>query len=37
MGGSPAPMTAQAFANQFKREVEVNAGLVKAVGLVPPI
>ena len=33
MGGSPTPMTAQAFANQFRREVEVNAGLVKAVGL----
>ena len=26
-------MTAQAFAEQFKREVGVNAGLVKAVGL----
>jgi len=33
MGGSPTPMTAQAFAEQFKREVGVNAGLVKAVGL----
>ena len=26
-------MTAQAFAEQFKREVGVNAALVKAVGL----
>jgi tripartite-type tricarboxylate transporter receptor subunit TctC len=33
MGGSPIPMTAQAFADQFKREVGVNAALVKAVGL----
>jgi tripartite-type tricarboxylate transporter receptor subunit TctC len=33
MGGSPAPMTAQAFADQFKREVGVNAALVKAAGL----
>jgi tripartite-type tricarboxylate transporter receptor subunit TctC len=33
MGGSPTPMTAQAFAEQFKREVDVNASLVKAVGL----
>ena len=33
MGGSPTPMTAQAFADQFNREVGVNAGLVKAVGL----
>jgi tripartite-type tricarboxylate transporter receptor subunit TctC len=33
MGGSPTPMTAQAFADQFKREVGVNAALVKAVGL----
>ena len=33
MGGSPTPMTAQAFGEQFKREVGVNAGLVKAVGL----
>jgi tripartite-type tricarboxylate transporter receptor subunit TctC len=33
MGGSPTPMTAQAFAEQFKREVGVNASLVKAVGL----
>jgi len=35
MGGSPTPMTAQAFADQFNREVGVNAGLVKAVGLEP--
>jgi tripartite-type tricarboxylate transporter receptor subunit TctC len=33
MGGSPGMTTAQAFAEQFKREVGVNAGLVKAVGL----
>ena len=33
MGGSPTPMTAQAFGEQFKREVGINAGLVKAVGL----
>ena len=33
MGGRPTPMTAEAFAEQFKREIEVNAGLVKAVGL----
>jgi tripartite-type tricarboxylate transporter receptor subunit TctC len=33
MGGSATPMTAQAFAEQFKREVGVNAALVKAVGL----
>jgi hypothetical protein len=26
-------MSAQAFAEQFKREIGVNAGLVKAVGL----
>jgi tripartite-type tricarboxylate transporter receptor subunit TctC len=35
MGGSPLPMSAQAFGEQFKREVSVNAGLVKAVGLQP--
>jgi tripartite-type tricarboxylate transporter receptor subunit TctC len=35
MGGSATPMTAQAFADQFNREVGVNAGLVKAVGLAP--
>jgi len=33
MGGLPIPMTAQAFADQFKREIGVNAGLVKAAGL----
>jgi tripartite-type tricarboxylate transporter receptor subunit TctC len=33
IGGSATPMTAPAFAEQFKREVGVNAGLVKAVGL----
>jgi tripartite-type tricarboxylate transporter receptor subunit TctC len=33
MGGSATPMTAQAFADQFNREVGINAGLVKAVGL----
>jgi tripartite-type tricarboxylate transporter receptor subunit TctC len=33
IGGSPTPMTAQAFGEQFKREIGVNAGLVKAVGL----
>jgi tripartite-type tricarboxylate transporter receptor subunit TctC len=35
IGGSPTPMTAQAFGEQFKREVGVNTGLVKAVGLGP--
>ena len=35
MGGSPTPMSAQAFADQFKREIGVNAALVKAVGLQP--
>jgi tripartite-type tricarboxylate transporter receptor subunit TctC len=35
IGGSPTPMTAQAFGEQFKREIAVNAGLVKAVGLQP--
>jgi tripartite-type tricarboxylate transporter receptor subunit TctC len=35
MGGSPTPMTAQAFADQFKKEIGVNAALVKAVGLGP--
>jgi tripartite-type tricarboxylate transporter receptor subunit TctC len=35
MGGSPMPMSAQAFGEQFKREVAVNAALVKAVGLQP--
>jgi len=33
LGGAPTPVTADAFAEQFKREIEVNAGLVKAVGL----
>jgi tripartite-type tricarboxylate transporter receptor subunit TctC len=33
IGGSATPMSAQAFAEQFKREIGVNAGLVKAVGL----
>jgi tripartite-type tricarboxylate transporter receptor subunit TctC len=33
IGGSPMPMSAQAFGEQFKREIGVNAGLVKAVGL----
>jgi tripartite-type tricarboxylate transporter receptor subunit TctC len=33
LGGSPTPITAKAFADQFKREVDVNARLVKAVGL----
>jgi tripartite-type tricarboxylate transporter receptor subunit TctC len=33
MGASPMPMSAQAFGEQFKREIGVNAGLVKAVGL----
>jgi tripartite-type tricarboxylate transporter receptor subunit TctC len=33
IGGSATPMTAQAFGEQFKREIGVNAGLVTAVGL----
>jgi tripartite-type tricarboxylate transporter receptor subunit TctC len=33
LGGSPTPISAQAFADQFKREIDVNARLVKAVGL----
>jgi tripartite-type tricarboxylate transporter receptor subunit TctC len=33
IGGSAMPMTAPAFAEQFKREIGVNAELVKAVGL----
>lgn len=33
MGASPMPMSAQAFGEQFKREVGLNAGLVKAAGL----
>ncbi len=32
-GGSPTPITARAFEEQFKREIDVNARLVKAVGL----
>ena len=32
---SPTPITAQAFADQFKKEVEMNTRLVKAVGLQP--
>ena len=35
LGGSPTPITAQAFADQFKREIDVNARLVRAVGLQP--
>ena len=35
LGGLPTPITAQAFADQFKREVDMNARLVKAVGLQP--
>ena len=33
MGASPMPVWAQAFGEQFKREIDINAGLVKAVGL----
>ena len=33
LGGSPTPMAVRAFEEQFKREVAVNAKLVKAVGL----
>jgi tripartite-type tricarboxylate transporter receptor subunit TctC len=33
MGASPMPMSAQAFGEQFKREISINAKLVKAVGL----
>jgi tripartite-type tricarboxylate transporter receptor subunit TctC len=33
IGGSATLTTAQAFGEQFKREIGVNAGLVKAVGL----
>ncbi len=35
MGASPMPMSAQAFGEQFRLEVGINAGLVKAVGLQP--
>jgi tripartite-type tricarboxylate transporter receptor subunit TctC len=34
-GASPTPITAQVFADQFRREVDMNAALVKAVGLRP--
>jgi len=33
IGGSATAMTASTFAEQFKREIGVNAGSVKAVGL----
>jgi tripartite-type tricarboxylate transporter receptor subunit TctC len=33
VAASPMPMTADAFAAQFKREIGINAALVKAVGL----
>lgn len=33
IAASPTPISAQAFADQFKREIGVNAELVKAVGL----
>jgi tripartite-type tricarboxylate transporter receptor subunit TctC len=33
MGGSPVAVKAQAFGEQFRREIGINAGLVKAVGL----
>jgi tripartite-type tricarboxylate transporter receptor subunit TctC len=33
LGGSPTPGPARAFEEQFKREVAMNAKLVKAVGL----
>lgn len=33
LGGNPTPISAQEFATQFKREIDVNAALVKAVGL----
>lgn len=35
LGGSPTPMTAQAFADQFNKEIDINTRLVKAVGLQP--
>ena len=35
IGGSPVPISALAFGQQFNREVGVNAELVKAVGLQP--
>jgi tripartite-type tricarboxylate transporter receptor subunit TctC len=33
MGAAPMPISAQAFSEQFKQEIDVNASLVKAVGL----
>ena len=33
LGGAPTPIAAQEFETQFKREIGVNAALVKAVGL----
>jgi tripartite-type tricarboxylate transporter receptor subunit TctC len=33
IGGSAAPISAAAFAEQFKREIAINAALVKAAGL----
>jgi tripartite-type tricarboxylate transporter receptor subunit TctC len=33
IGGSASPLSAQAFADQFKREVVIDAALVKAAGL----
>jgi tripartite-type tricarboxylate transporter receptor subunit TctC len=33
MGGTPTPISAQEFEAQFKREIDINAALVKAVGL----
>lgn len=33
IGGSPTPITVRAFEEQFKMEIDVNARLVKAVGL----
>ncbi len=35
MGAAPMPLSAQAFGEQFKREVDVNTKLVRAVGLQP--
>jgi tripartite-type tricarboxylate transporter receptor subunit TctC len=35
IGGEPTRMSSQAFENQVRREIEVNAALVKAVGLQP--
>ena len=33
IGGSASPLSAQAFADQFKREIAIDAALVKAAGL----